>query len=119
MNKEKLKEKLKEEKVRLVEELGAMGKIVNKETGDWEASPEDEMNFQEVQDEADMAERAEDFEERSSKVNLLEKRLQDINQALEEIETDKYGVCKSCGKTIEEDRLVANPAAQTCKECMN
>lgn len=108
--------KLEEEKNLLEEELSSLGKVDN--TGDWEATPEDESNNQEVQDDGDMAERTEDYEERSIKLNSLEGRLSDIKKALEKIDNDNYGICENCNKEIEEDRLDANPAAPTCKECM-
>jgi RNA polymerase-binding transcription factor DksA len=116
MKTDKYKEKLEAEKKLLEEELGSLGKV--DETGDWQAVPETEINTQEVQDEADMADRSEDFEERALKVDRLEARLIDVNKALEEIENNKYGKCETCGKEIEEDRLEANPAAHTCKACM-
>lgn len=111
------KTKLEEEKKLLEDELGEIGRV--DKTGDWEATPEEEITSQEVPDEGDMAERAEDYEERSIKLNRLETRLSDINKALGKIENDKYGICENCGKPIEEDRLEANPAALTCKECMD
>lgn len=114
MNTHKIK--LEEEKKLLEEELKSLGKKDSK--GDWEAIPESENNSQEVQDEADMAERSEDYQERSLKLNLLEKRLSDIEKSLEKIENGQYGICDNCGKKIEEDRLDVNPAAFTCKECM-
>lgn len=117
MNVKIYKTKLEEEKKLLEDELGELGKV--DKTGDWEATPEEEMNKQEVPDEGDMAERAEDYEERSIKLNTLEIRLADINKALGKIEAGKYGICEICGKEIEEDRLEVNPAAITCKECMN
>lgn len=110
------KEKLLVEKKILEEELSDLGKVDS--DGDWEAAPESEMNAQEVQDEADMAERSEDYEERSSKLAVLEERLENVKKSLEEIESGKYGMCELCGKEIEEDRLEANPAAHTCKACM-
>jgi len=111
------KTKLEEEKKLLEEELGSLGKL--DKTGDWEATPESEIVAQEVQDDGDMAERSEDYEERSIKLNLLELRLSDITKALVKIEEgDKYGICENCGKEIEEDRLEVNPAAFTCKDCM-
>lgn len=110
------KTKLEEEKKLLEEELSSLGRIDKK--GDWEATPEDEMSTQEVQDEGDMAERAEDYQERSIKLNSLELRLTDIKKALEKIDGEDYGVCENCKKEIEKDRLEVNPAAKTCKECM-
>jgi len=107
---------LENEKKLLEEELGGIGRI--DEAGNWEAVPDDELSNQEVQDEADIAEKANDYEERSSKLNLLEKRLADIKTSLTNIENDSFGNCEICQKQIEIDRLDANPAAQTCKGCM-
>ncbi len=112
----KYEEKLEKEKKLLEEELGSLGEI--DKSGEWEAVPENEMNKQEVQDEGDMADRSEDFEERSSEVSPLEDRLEDINKALDRIKNNKYGICENCNKKIEEDRLEANPAAFLCKSCI-
>ncbi|MCX6754584.1 MAG: TraR/DksA C4-type zinc finger protein [Candidatus Nomurabacteria bacterium] len=116
MNLNIYKNKLEDEKKLLVEELGTLGKV--DKTGDWEATPDTDIVAQDVSDEADMSERAEDYEERSMKLNSLESRLSDINKALENIGAESYGFCENCKKEIEEDRLEANPAALTCKECM-
>ena len=117
MNVQTYKTKLEEEKTLLTEELGALGRVDKK--GDWEAMPESEINAQEVPDDGDMAERSEDYEERSSKLLALESRLVDINHALSLIETNKYGQCEICGMEIEEKRLEANPSARKCETCMN
>lgn len=110
------KTKLEEEKKLLEEELGELGRV--DKDGDWEAVPENEIHVQEVQDEADMADRSEDYEERSSKLTLLESRLSDIKKALVKIGSDEFGICEICKSEIEEDRLEVNPAAKTCKSCM-
>jgi RNA polymerase-binding transcription factor DksA len=110
------KTKLEEEK-RLIEgELSGLGRI-DKNTDEWEAVPEEQTAPE--ADENDLADRSEDFEERSSTMAALETRLEDINNALNAIEDGTYGICEICGKKIEEDRLEVNPAAHTCKECMN
>jgi len=116
MNTDTHKTKLEEEKKLLEGELGAIGQV--DKTGDWKAVPESEINSQEVLDEGDLADRAEDFEERSSKLDLLELRLNDVNKALEKLGGDDYGICERCQKEIEDDRLEVNPAATTCKDCM-
>jgi len=113
----KYKTKLEEEKNLLEEELNTLG-IVDK-TGDWEATPDKEEINQEVQDEADLSERAEEYEEKSQKLNHLEERLANVNKALQKIENRTYGICEICGSGIEEDRLEVNPAATTCKKCIN
>ncbi|MCA9353454.1 TraR/DksA C4-type zinc finger protein [Candidatus Nomurabacteria bacterium] len=42
-----------------------------------------------------------------------------VEGALKRIENGTYGTCSVCGEKIEEDRLGANPAADTCKAHMN
>lgn len=110
------KEKLLGEKNLIEKELGDIAKK-DHSTGLWVAVPSEQL-FEEA-DENDMADREEDFEERSSTVEILSARLHAIEKALKSIEEGTYGVCKSCGNKIEEDRLEANSAASTCKACMN
>ena len=111
-NKE-FKKKLDEERSTLLKELKTLG-IQNPETGDWLATPNlDEMAIPEA-DENDMADREEDFQERTSTLNTLEKRLDEVELALGKIKANKFGLCEVCGKQIEDKRLVANPAAKTC-----
>ena len=114
---EKYKVKLEEEMKLLEEELAAIGKE-DAETGDWEATPESEEKSQDVEDDGDMAERAEDYEERSSALGVLELRLNDIKKALAKIEEGKFGICEICGNKIEEERLEVNPSAKTCEADM-
>ena len=115
---EKYKAKLEEEKKLLEEELKSLGKF-DSETGDWEATADSDITNQEVADEADMAEKAEDYEERVSKVSVLERKLDEVNSAIEKMGTGSYGICEKCGKQIEEARLEANPSAKLCEVCMN
>lgn len=116
METEKYKNKLLEEKKLLEEELGSLGKVDKK--GDWEAVPEQENNTQEVQDEADMADRSGNYEERTSILNTLEERLANVNKALDKISNGEYGLCEKCHQKISRDRLGVNPAALTCEDCM-
>jgi len=118
MDKNIYKNKLEEEKKFLEEELSSIAKKDTKE-GDWDAKPESEEVNQEVQDEADMADRSQDYEERFSITEELNKKLEDVENALSKIESGNYGICEVCGGEIEEDRLEANPSARTCKKCMN
>jgi DnaK suppressor protein len=117
MNTEKYKKLLVAEKAQAEEDISLIGK--KDEHGDWDAVPETEIINQEVPDEADMAERSEDYEERTARVNFLEKKLTGIEKALEKIEKGEYGVCEVCGDKIDEDRLDVNPSAATCTVCMN
>ncbi len=115
MNTENNKKKLEEEKGMLENELSGLGRVDEK-TGEWEATPE--VQTAPEADENDLSDRSEDYEERTSLMTALEARLLDINNALDAIESGTYGVCTICGNKIEEDRLEANPAALTCKACM-
>jgi len=112
-DKNKIKEKLEQEKKELAEELSRIGKFDPK-TGDWEAVPE-KMAEPEA-DQNDAADRFEDFEGRSSTLNVLEERWKSILQAIKNIGKKSFGKCEVCGKEIEVDRMEANPAARTCKE---
>ncbi len=115
INTEQQKGKLQEEKALLESELTGMSSSQD-ENGAWVAKPLEETAPE--ADENDLADRNEDFNEKSSTTEILAKRLSDINTALANIESGNYGVCTMCGNNIEEDRLEANPAAQTCKACM-
>ena len=113
LDKKKIKEQLEKERDILIEQLADMGTL-NPETGEWEATPE----AQDIpeSDQNDMADRFEDFEERSSMIRTLAPRLNDILRALKKINKDSFGKCEVCKKDIEMARLEANPAARTCKK---
>lgn len=113
LDKNKIKENLEKEKKELLEELNSIGKL-DPETGDWEAVPE-KMSEPES-DQNDMADRFEDFEERSSTVTVLEKRLANVEESLKRLKEKSFGKCEVCKTEIEKDRLEANPAAKTCKK---
>jgi DnaK suppressor protein len=110
------KEKLIAEKAILEGELNALGK--QSPNGDWSAVPQVQENGAES-DEVDQADFVEDFESKIARLGSLETRYNEIVRALERIETGTYGRCMKSGVLIEEDRLEANPAAETCKAMMN
>lgn len=114
MNTQTYKTKLEAEKKLVEAELKDLGRVDEK--GDWEATPE--VQTAPEPDENDLADRTEDYGERTGTIAALEPRLNDINDALKKIEDGTYGTCEKCGMPIEEDRLEANPAARTCKACM-
>jgi len=116
LNKKKIKEKLEKERDMLVEQMRDMGKL-NPETGEWEATPE-AMDYRES-DQNDMADRFEDFEERSSMIKELEPRLNNILRALKGVNRESFGKCEVCKKNIEGTRMEANLAARTCKKHLN
>ncbi len=44
-------------------------------------------------------------------------RLKEIKEALKRIEKGKYGICESCGKEIEPERLELIPWTRYCSKC--
>lgn len=48
---------------------------------------------------------------------VLKGTLRDIENALERIENNTYGICKYCNNLIDEKRLLARPVASACVEC--
>jgi len=110
----KFKETLEKEQTTLLEELKDIS-IHDSETNEWTAVPE------EMETEPDsniLADKNEDFDERTTMTKTLSTRLQDIEVALKKIEVGTFGVCEVCTQSIEEDRLAVNPSARTCKKHM-
>ena len=116
LDKKKIKEKLEKERDILLDQIRDIGKL-NKETNEWEATPED-FGYRES-DQNDMADRFEDFESRSVMIKALEARLNSILSALKGLNRESFGRCEVCKKDIEMARMEVNPAAKTCKEHLN
>lgn len=111
------KEKLEEELALMEKELEEVGRKNPDNKDDWEAEPADFDTDR--ADESEMADRMEEYGENTAVLKDLEERFNDIKDALKKIEDGKYGFCEVCGNQIEEERLIANPAARTCKSHMN
>lgn len=115
MNTDIYKTKLEEEKKLLEQELGSLGQL-NSDTGEWEATPGGDGTPE--ADENDLADKAENYEERSSTMRVLNTRLSDVTRALTKIDNGTYGICEVSGNPISEARLLANPSARTSEEFM-
>lgn len=104
----KIKTDLLERKRQLDEELNGVG-----------ADPETHrMQLPDYGDESD--ENAQEVEQYTTNLEtdkVLEKTLNDINRALEDIEKGTYGICKYCGNEIEEKRLLIRPFSSSCVAC--
>ena len=118
MNTDHFKQKLEEERARLEKQLQGLGKEINPETGDWQATAVDMDTANPAADANEAADKIEEFHERQETTEALEDRLNDTKDALKKIEARTYGLCEVSGEQIEEDRLEANPAARTCKAHM-
>lgn len=111
MNTEHFAEMLTEEKKKLESEMSSIGRKNSCVPDDWEAVP------QETGAEPDSIDHASDVtlnEENSAILADLEARYDTVLFAEKRIVEGTYGVCEVCGETIEEERLVADPAATTC-----
>jgi RNA polymerase-binding transcription factor DksA len=95
----------------LAAELASLGIHDPHNTSDWVATPSSSTEEPDPNDAADMSE---ELEEREGTVAALETRWNDIRRALQKIDAGTYGICEISGAPIEEERLIANPAARTC-----
>ncbi len=58
--------------------------------------------------------------EREKNLSLLatfEERLEEIDLALEKLQSGAYGICQRCGQPIDPERLAIVPEAQYCVPC--
>jgi RNA polymerase-binding transcription factor DksA len=62
---------------------------------------------------------ATDFERSQIEVLLDQARrhLSDYDRALRRLDQGQYGMCESCGRPIDPERLAARPEASTCITC--
>ncbi len=110
---QKFKQKLLAEKEGLEKELKTVSRRNPENPGDFEAVPDTEER---PSDRDEVADKLESFEENIAIVRQLEARYSELQNALNQIEKGTYGICSVCTGPIEEDRLEANPAAETCKQ---
>ncbi len=105
------KERLVEEKARLEEQLGSIGRRNPSNLNDWEPIPQE---VGQEPDPIDAADLIEGFEENAAILKDLEIRYNNVLAALARIEKGTYGICEVSGEQIEGARLAADPAATTC-----
>ncbi|MFH1388019.1 MAG: TraR/DksA C4-type zinc finger protein [Patescibacteria group bacterium] len=110
-----LKKSLEKEKMKLTKDLKSFANKDTEVKGNWltrfpffgiSRSYDDEN-----------AERIEEYENLLSVEHTLELRLKDINNALEKIKNNNYGICEKCKKEIEIKRLKIVPEAKQCLIC--
>ena len=111
-----LKQKLEKEKERLEIELKTIAHKNPSNSQGWEETkPELDTD---PADEEEVADAMSEAETNAAILKQLETQLGDVTGALDKINMNTYGTCEVCGEQIEEDRLMANPAARTCKTHM-
>jgi DnaK suppressor protein len=107
---EYFKNKLLAEKTELEEELASIGQKNPNNPNDWDASTKDiEVD---TADENELADKLEELEGNKTILNQLENQLNEVQKALDKIDKKTYGICETCGKPIEKERLEANPSAK-------
>jgi RNA polymerase-binding transcription factor DksA len=75
-------------------------------------------NFDQIgKDEDENASEIEEYTENIALENSFEKQLKEINDALEKIKNNTYGICENCHSEIPLERLRVYPAAKTCLKC--
>ncbi len=67
----------------------------------------------------DNAHEVAEYENNLSLERTLEKSLDDVVKALDNIKAGKYGMCKYCKKPIDQKRLLARPESTSCIDCKN
>ena len=111
---EELKISLSREKERLEKELVSFAVKDPRMRDNWDAkfpAPAPISASMSHSSEDEQADLREEYETELAQEQSLEMRLREVNEALDRIGHGGFGVCKTCGKPIPEDRLRANPAA--------
>lgn len=114
---QKLKALLLEEQKQLEASLGTVAVRDPHNPGGY-AAIEGNQGHEHTSDDNDLADELEELGNNSAITRELEDRLAIIHKALADLDEGTYGICNTCGGAIEEDRLGADPAAQTCKAHM-
>jgi len=110
---ENFKKKLEGEKKKIIEELNSFA-TKEPQRENWNA------NFPEFDGGSAREEDVDEVEEYTTLLSLeisLEKKLKEINSALEKIEKGTFGICEKCKGEIEIKRLKSNPTERYCKNC--
>ncbi len=112
MKQDDVKNILLSKKADLEKELASLGRVLDKNTGDWIVNPI--LGDGDRADDLDNANLTEEYEENVAVFSVLEERYGQINKALAALEEGTYGICEVEGCPISKERLEANPAATTC-----
>jgi DnaK suppressor protein len=110
---DKFRERLDEEKTRLLQELQDFGKEDPTRPGHFAATYPESGSNSEDDNAAEISEYADDM----SVEARLEEELRDVENALKALDAGKYGVCKYCNQPIDEKRLEARPSSSSCVSC--
>jgi DnaK suppressor protein len=76
-----------------------------------------DFKSQECKDDLDYAEMSSDSFKEGQIVSHQQCELKEIDEALEKIDSEEYGICEMCDEPIIIDRLKAKPFAKFCIPC--
>lgn len=110
---EHFKVRLLEEQTRLTQELEDIGHADPLQKDQFMPDYQESGSNSEDDNAQEIAEYADDL----SIEARIEAELKDVKKALESVDKGTYGICKYCGKPIDEKRLEARPASSSCIEC--
>jgi DnaK suppressor protein len=110
---DKMKKRLEDEQARLERDLADIG------TKDAELRDRYDVTYPETggNSDDDNAVEVSEYSDELSLKTRLENELRDTKSALRQMAKGKYGICKYCGKEIDEKRLEARPASSSCIAC--
>ncbi len=108
---EKIRKKLEEDRRRLTAELEHSATEASHARQDSDGSP-----FGKREEEADVTY---EMGRRASLETHIRNQLHEIEEALEKLDNNTYGLCTMCGKPIDPARLEALPQATLCLKCKN
>lgn len=107
---------LNKEQADLEAQLAKLGRVNPQNKNDWEVTP---LPAEETVFRDEAGDKLEEMEEREEIELTLEQRLREVRAALQRLQTQTFGRCELGGEIIEEERLLVNPAARTCKAHRN
>ena len=58
-----------------------------------------------------------EFSNRLAVQQTLKEEIEEVEEALNKIKENKYGICEKCGKEISLDLLKIDPESKLCKDC--
>jgi len=109
---EKMRLKLAEERQELRKRLDSFAQEDKHVKDDFHS------NFPEYGDkDEDNATEVAEYQDNLALEGNLEERLKEIDEALERIKKEQYGICEHCHQEINPQRLEINPAAKFCVNC--
>ena len=76
-----------------------------------------ERDDTETMDSVDLADTSYSKDTSMARVEVLNERIREMDEALERIRDGSYGICAVCGEDIPEGRLQVRPNAKYCAQC--